>query len=416
MEYEEIRGYHLEQAFLIRAQLGPLDDRTVAVGRRAAGYLEAAGRRTLARGDMPAAATLLQRAAALLPADGGARVRTQLLAGEALAEVGELAAAEAILGAAAAGASSLGDRGLAAAAIGRLLLAYTTHPEASGAAAVEEARRLVPVLEEVGDQAGLARAWRLLTLIHFYEARYQEAEHAARRMIEHPRRAGDEVMARRVLPTLSQCAVYGPTPVQAAIARCERILSGYVELLAGDPGAAERELRGDHEALEVMGERNCISTTEAFLAEALYQQGRLDEADRFTRMSEEVAAPGRRLVPVPVAVRPGEGARAPGVVRRGRTAGPRGSRDRADLGRTGLPGHGADGPLGGPAPRRAGGGGRRGRGRGPRPVRAEWEHGLRGQGPGGDRPRTVPAAGRAGTGAGLAGGATGPFPGGPASA
>ncbi|HXF36795.1 MAG TPA: AAA family ATPase [Actinomycetota bacterium] len=348
MEYEEIRGYHLEQAFLIRAQLGPLDERAVELGRRAASHLEASGRRALARGDMPAAGTLLQRAAALLPADGEARVRLQLLAAEALVEVGELTAAEALLGAAAAGASSLGDPGLeAAAAVARLLLAYTTHPEASGAEAVEEVRRLLPVPERLGDHATLARAWRLLTLIHFYEARYEQAERAARRMIEHARRAGDEVMARRVLPTLSQCAVYGPTPVPAAIERCEGILaevggdrkaaavtlaglarleamrgnvdrarahyrrsrailqemgwrlhaaltsidSGFVELLAGDPVAAERELRGDHDALEEMGERNYISTTRALLAEALYQQGRLDEAERCTRMSEEVAAP-----------------------------------------------------------------------------------------------------------------------------
>ena len=348
MEYEEIRGYHLEQAFLIRAQLGPLDERAVELGRRAASHLEASGRRALARGDMPAAGALLQRAAALLPADGEARVRLQLLAAEALVEVGELTAAEALLGAAAAGASSVGDPGLeAAAAVARLLLAYTTHPEASGAEAVEEIRRLLPIPERLGDHATLARAWRLLTLIHFYEARYEQAERAARRMIEHARRAGDEVMARRVLPTLSQCAVYGPTSVPAAIERCEGILaevegdrkaaavtlaglarleamrgnvdrarahyrrsrailqemgwrlhaaltsidSGFVELLAGDPVAAERELRGDHEALEEMGERNYISTTRALLAEALYQQGRLDEAERWTRMSEEAAAP-----------------------------------------------------------------------------------------------------------------------------
>ena len=305
-----------------------------------------------------------------------------------------------------------------------------------------------------------------------YEARYQEAEHAARRMIEHARRAGDEVMARRVLPTLSQCAVYGPTPVEAAIARCERILSevegdrkavavtlaglarleamrgnaerarahyrrsralleemgwrlhaaltsidsGYVELLAGDPGAAERELRGDHEALEAMGERNYISTTEAFLAEALYQQGRLDEADRFTRMSEEVAAPDDvssqflwRCVRGKVLARRGLFAEAERLVREGlgivRTSDEPDSQAMAlmDLWEVlllaGRPGEAAAAAA---------------------EALALFER--KGNTVSAARAReaiaraTVPTAERAGTGGGLAGGATGPFPGGPASA
>ncbi len=185
---------------------------------------------------------------------GGGRLSGQelLLAAEALVEVGGLAEAEAVLGTAAMGASSVGDRGLeAAVAIAGLVLSYTTHPEASGVAAVEEVRRLLPVPERLGDHATLARAWRLLTLIHFYEARYEEAEHAARRMIEHAQRAGDEVMARRVLPTLSQCAVYGRTPVPAAIERCERILAE----VEGDRKATAVTLAG-LARLEAKEERN----------------------------------------------------------------------------------------------------------------------------------------------------------------
>ena len=50
------------------------------------------------------------------------------------------------------------------------------------------------------------------------------------------------------------------------------VASGAVELIAGDAAAAEAELRRDHEVLAAMGERNYISTTAAFLAEALYRQ------------------------------------------------------------------------------------------------------------------------------------------------
>ena len=56
------------------------------------------------------------------------------------------------------------------------------------------------------------------------------------------------------------------------------------------PPAAEAELRRDYEALAAMGERNYISTTAAFLAEALYRQGRDEEALRMTEESEEIAA------------------------------------------------------------------------------------------------------------------------------
>jgi tetratricopeptide (TPR) repeat protein len=69
------------------------------------------------------------------------------------------------------------------------------------------------------------------------------------------------------------------------------LVSGVVEMLAGDPVAAEAELRRDYEAYSRMGERNYISTTAGNLAEALYQQGRYDEAEEFCRISREVAAP-----------------------------------------------------------------------------------------------------------------------------
>ncbi|MGA8015790.1 MAG: hypothetical protein WCB85_07735, partial [Candidatus Dormiibacterota bacterium] len=55
-EPEEVRGYHLEQAFLAVSQLGPPDAHALAVGERGARYLSSAGEQSRARGDMPAAA------------------------------------------------------------------------------------------------------------------------------------------------------------------------------------------------------------------------------------------------------------------------------------------------------------------------------------------------------------------------
>jgi predicted ATPase len=56
LEFEEIRGYHLEEAYLILVQLAAADEHAVEVGRRGSRYLASAGTRALARGDMPAAA------------------------------------------------------------------------------------------------------------------------------------------------------------------------------------------------------------------------------------------------------------------------------------------------------------------------------------------------------------------------
>ena len=82
-EYEEILGYHLEQSFRYRAELGPVDDHGRRLGAGASRYLGSAGRRALARGDMPAAANLLQRATALLDEQDPARALLLLDAGEA---------------------------------------------------------------------------------------------------------------------------------------------------------------------------------------------------------------------------------------------------------------------------------------------------------------------------------------------
>jgi tetratricopeptide (TPR) repeat protein len=66
-------------------------------------------------------------------------------------------------------------------------------------------------------------------------------------------------------------------------------ISGPLELWAGDPVAAERVLRESCEAFEAMGERSWLCSLAAFLAEALYLQGRFDEAEDWIRRAEDAA-------------------------------------------------------------------------------------------------------------------------------
>jgi predicted ATPase len=349
MEYAEIRGYHLEQAYLTLTQLGPLDDHGRSLGIRGAGYLSSAGRRALARGDMPAAANLLQRAASLLPFDDPTRPQLFIEAGEAFAELGDFVLATSLLATAIDEAASLPDTALETTArIVRTQLHYTTDPAGtSEEQVIKEVERAIEVLEEAGSHDGLARAWRLLTFVHWTALRYSAAEVAARRTMEHARLAGDHLMETRFLGSLGMCALYGPMPVGQAIERCNELLkqavndrkaeavlmcvlarleamegrfqnardlyhrsraqleefgwnlfaaltsldSGPVEMLAGDAAAAEAELRKDYKALQQMGERNYIATTAGFLAEALYAQGRYDEAMEVAKTSSEISAP-----------------------------------------------------------------------------------------------------------------------------
>ena len=64
-----------------------------------------------------------------------------------------------------------------------------------------------------------------------------------------------------------------------------------VEMLAGDPATAEERLQADLDRLGAMGERSLLATTAAMLAQALYEQGRYEDAEALCAVSERSAAP-----------------------------------------------------------------------------------------------------------------------------
>ena len=68
------------------------------------------------------------------------------------------------------------------------------------------------------------------------------------------------------------------------------IIPAAIESFAGSPEAAERELRWGYDLLEEMGERELRSTIAAYLAQVLIEQGRDDEAERYSVFSESFAA------------------------------------------------------------------------------------------------------------------------------
>jgi class 3 adenylate cyclase len=349
-EVQELLGYHLEHAYRALAALGVPGERGRLLARRASAHLGDAGRRAAGGGDMPAAAGLLERAAALLPA--GDRERLALLPelGEALGATGQLARVEALLAEGLELANAAADERLAAhLSLQRWRWQLFTSPDAQAEVARQEAERFVAVLERHGDHRGLAQAWRLVALVHAFRNRFSDELAALTRGLRHAELAGDRRLAAALHGMASAALLYGPTPVAEAVASAERVLddarrggdllgeadalfdlgqldarrgdpaaarahlaesaatfeqfglaltqarvlmeAGANELLAGDPAAAERELRGVYRALERMGDSGSRSTVAAWLAEAAWRLGRDDQAEDYAGQSERLASP-----------------------------------------------------------------------------------------------------------------------------
>jgi tetratricopeptide (TPR) repeat protein len=68
--------------------------------------------------------------------------------------------------------------------------------------------------------------------------------------------------------------------------------AGIVETIAADPAAAEHPLRQAYEAYRATGERGYLSTVAGMLAEALYAQGQVDEAQQLTEEAQAAGVPG----------------------------------------------------------------------------------------------------------------------------
>jgi tetratricopeptide (TPR) repeat protein len=344
---DEIVGHHLEQAYERRVELAPPGERERALGARAAERLAAAARTAAARGMLPASARLLERAVALLPEGAPARAALLPALGATLCEAGWLADAGHVLDEAIASAEAQGDAPLEARAqVEREIVRLQAEARRSVAEGRRAAGAALAVLEEHGDLYGQCRAWGLLARIDWTEGRCAAADEGWLRAGDLARRAGEEQERFETLSWRADAAVFGPMPVREGLERCAAIhrevaaspaaaaatlqslaalramagdvdqareliregnevlgeLGGLpsaaacfrealVEMYAGRPDTAERELRRGYERLDEMGERYLLATTAAQLARALHAQGRDGEADAYCEVSARAAAP-----------------------------------------------------------------------------------------------------------------------------
>jgi class 3 adenylate cyclase len=339
IELDEILGYHLEQAYRYRLELGLGDDETDGLARRAADRLGMAADRAALRHDATAALALYERSIALAPTDPRALER-QLRLLRTRSDAGDLAGALRDADSLIDSARRDGDRPRELRA--RLARGWAAH--LAEAARAEEEQPLVEEALEVfgalGDDEGLAAAWLLSADVELSALRWNGVAFASEQAVKHAERAGDLLLAAEACATRMPALLYGPTPIRDALASLDadpfrhphagaargqleamlgnidtarrlvaeaRSLSrergehlwaaggamneAEIELNCGDPArAAEVALDGVAE-LERFGERGWLSTVAGWAAEALYRLDRDEEAWELTETAEQAGAP-----------------------------------------------------------------------------------------------------------------------------
>ena len=215
VELDEILGYHLEQAFRYRRELGPVSDDDRETAARAGELLARAGRRAHDRGDRAAAIVLFERAEQLLPEPSPAHV----------------------LAIARARAMSRGDRRRLGGEQDRSRTGTRRggHPGARGPRVARTARTLVrqhhdghgrsmplrtrnwpgprsQALEQHGDDEGVGRAWFVLASTYWVRARWDDMRWPLSQSIEYARRAGNRSMELEALIHDLAALAFGTTP------------------------------------------------------------------------------------------------------------------------------------------------------------------------------------------------------------
>jgi tetratricopeptide (TPR) repeat protein len=348
-EFEEVVGFHLEQAYLYRQSLSRLDDAARALGREACSRLTSAAYRARMRGDVPAAGGLVGRALLMLPEADPLRLELACQHGSDLLDLGELDRAEAVLEEALLQAKEF---------VGSEALESRIEVELQFVRLQTDPARVMSELGSVGqraerafmtsrDERGLARVWQLRSERDWGLCHFADAARALERALVHARRAGDQLLESELLSALGAALSWGPTPAAEGIAWAEEMLAsgirmrriesgllaqlGYlramqgefdtarelasrsramleelglrfavaarsgnmasIEYLAGDVGAAEAQLRWAYTVLDEVEERGVLPTIAADLAHVLVELERYDEALRFTEVSEEYCDP-----------------------------------------------------------------------------------------------------------------------------
>jgi class 3 adenylate cyclase/tetratricopeptide (TPR) repeat protein len=214
-EYEEILGYHLEQAYRFRVELGISDGHTAELGRAAADRLMASAERARERSDVAGAEALLRSAVEI--SDGAARSRASFELSRTLNESFDFQACAEAAERAIEVARATDDRPHEVRS--RLILAEAraqidpTQTLAETKAVTEEA---LAELQGLGDEDGIAHATLTLARMAFFEGRAARCIEIVERLLDRAAVMPFSVRLEIAL-NLGSASYFGPQTVADAI-------------------------------------------------------------------------------------------------------------------------------------------------------------------------------------------------------
>ena len=284
----------------------------------------------------------LERAIALAAPDDELRGALLPELGVSLFEAGRMTEAAQVLDDAIAHAS--GPAARARARVEREFVRLETETSAGTQDGLRVSDAVMPIFARETDDRGRSRAWSLRARSAYEAGRLRSADEAWQTAADFARRAGDQRELFDVIEWRATAAVYGPMPVPEAIRSCQTygeivapsprssasilnalavlhamdgdferadrhlrdanaILDEFgglashvphyeaiVGMLSGHPERAEAVLRADIGPLESMRGTSTLATTTAMLAQAVFAQGRVDEAAELCRTTAHTTA------------------------------------------------------------------------------------------------------------------------------
>jgi hypothetical protein len=213
-DVDEFVGYHLERAHVLRLELGPEDEETRSLAGRAADRLSAAAERARDRGDPRGSENLYRRASALRASTDPQRARDLLALAWSLLDrdhaVEAATAFEEVLAIVPVGGDRVAE---IQALLGRVFAHTSAEPEGGTPQLEAMLDQMIPELEELDAQAGLAIAFLCRAHVGWMNNRYTDAKDECDRALASARAAGDRQWVLAATTTRVSCALRGSTPV-----------------------------------------------------------------------------------------------------------------------------------------------------------------------------------------------------------
>lgn len=343
-ESDEIVARHLESAHRYRVDLGNRDAPTAELAVRSARCYLSAARRALDRDALVSAGAQAARGAQLATVDAALRAELLMVGCEAFLSAGDVAAGADLVDE----LEGLADDALVPWAV-CYRCQFIVYTDPSSLPEIDQ--RIQVAIDEFarrGDPAGLAKAYRVRANARARLGRIGDCESDLFEALIAARQAGDHRQITASLGAAPSAALWGPSPAPKAGGRCldvvrmqrmttaapsleatslrclavlellrgrpdkarsmladagaivselglrhgvmeTELYAGIIELLVGDPVAAEPHFRTALEGLDSLGVGADAGQAAALLARSVLAQGQIDEADHFAAQSERIA-------------------------------------------------------------------------------------------------------------------------------